>query len=246
MLVGLSLSSCEVSPKWRAQNMGQNQVAQAPITMPHFRQVTAPVAHPQYQPAPVVQARPAYTQPPATYLTASAVAKSTPVLVKPQRTFVTAPQPLPKVRPQIQPQTKPPAVRGKVRLVNGRAIAPPDAPAVVRRAVEAGNRMQKFPYKWGGGHAVLDDTGYDCSGTVSYVLREAGIMPGQRISRGFLDYGEAGEGDWITVWAKDGHVFMIIGGLRLDTGGSTRRTGPRWKPESRHYKGFIARHPRGL
>ncbi|MDP0491580.1 MAG: peptidoglycan endopeptidase [Verrucomicrobiota bacterium JB023] len=135
--------------------------------------------------------------------------------------------------------------RGKVRLVNGRAVAPPDAPLVVRQAVEAGNRLQRYPYKWGGGHAVLNDTGYDCSGAVSYVLREAGLMADQRPSRGFLTYGQAGEGDWITVWAKEGHVFMTVGGLRLDTGGSSRRTGPRWKEASRSYRGFIARHPRG-
>ena len=148
--------------------------------------------------------------------------------------------------PVSRPQTSAPAVRGKVRLVNGLAIAPPDAPAVVRRAVAAGNRMQKMPYKWGGGHAKLNDNGYDCSGTVSYVLRESGLMKDQMTSRGFFNYGEAGKGDWITVWTKDGHVFMDVGGLRLDTGGSSRRTGPRWKTNKRSYKGFKPRHPRGL
>lgn len=139
-----------------------------------------------------------------------------------------------------------PKKRGKVVLRGKRAVAPADAPAVVRRAVEAGNRLQNKPYKWGGGHAKLNDSGYDCSGAVSYVLREAGLMADQMPSRGFFTYGEGGEGDWITVWVKDGHVFMTVGGLRLDTGGSSRRTGPRWKPESRSYKGFVARHPRGL
>ena len=136
--------------------------------------------------------------------------------------------------------------RGRVTLVNGRAIAPPDAPHAVRMAVEAGNRLQKMPYKWGGGHARLNDTGYDCSGAVSYVLREAGLMQDQMISQGFFTYGESGEGDWITVWSKKGHVFMTIGGLRFDTGGSTTRTGPRWKTKKRSYKNFLARHPRGL
>jgi len=75
--------------------------------------------------------------------------------------------------------------RGKVTLVNGRAVAPADAPAVVRRVVEAGNRLQDKPYKWGGGHAQLNDDGYDCSGAVSYVLREAGLMKGSTTSKGF-------------------------------------------------------------
>ncbi|MBK1833200.1 NlpC/P60 family protein [Roseibacillus ishigakijimensis] len=135
--------------------------------------------------------------------------------------------------------------RGEVRLVNGRAIAPPGAPAVVQRAVAAGNRLQNKPYKWGGGHARLDDWGYDCSGAVSYVLREAGLLQGQMPSSGFFNYGNRGEGDWITVWVREGHVYMTIGGLRLDTGGSTDRTGPRWKAKPRNSRGFLARHPRG-
>lgn len=131
-------------------------------------------------------------------------------------------------------------------LVNGLAVAPPDAPPVVHRAVAAGNRLQKMPYKWGGGHAKLNDDGYDCSGTVSYVLRKAGLMKDQMPSRGFFKYGDSGEGEWITVWVRDGHVFMIVGGLRLDTGGSTTRTGPRWKTKKRSYKDLVPRHPRGL
>ena len=178
-----------------------------------------------------------------------------PVLVKPRTTFQPVSVPA-SVFPQAQVQR--PVVqkaapsrsfsgpRGKVRLVNGLAVAPSDAPAVVHRAVAAGNRLQKKPYKWGGGHARLNDDGYDCSGTVSYVLREAGLMKDQMTSRGFFNYGEAGEGDWITVWARDGHVFMVIGGLRLDTGGSTRRTGPRWKTKRRSYKDLVPRHPSGL
>ena len=154
-------------------------------------------------------------------------------------------------QPTIAPVSRPPVTRsfgtrGKVRLVNGLAVAPPDAPAAVHRAVAAGNRLQKLPYKWGGGHAKLNDDGYDCSGTVSYVLREAGLMKDQMTSRGFFNYGEPGKGEWITVWVRDGHVFMIVGGLRLDTGGSTTRTGPRWKTKNRSYKGLVARRPVGL
>lgn len=138
------------------------------------------------------------------------------------------------------------ASQGRVTLVNGRAVAPPDAPALVRRMVEAGNRLQRMPYKWGGGHAKLNDNGYDCSGTVSYVLREAGLLNGSLTSKGFYNYADSGEGQWVTVWTKKGHVFMTIGGLRLDTGGSRSRTGPRWKTNKRSFSGCVARHPRGL
>ena len=68
-------------------------------------------------------------------------------------------------------------------LKNGIAYAPKRAPAAVKRAIAAGNRLQGKPYKWGGGHARQDDSGYDCSGTVSYVLREAGLLKGSMPSR---------------------------------------------------------------
>jgi hypothetical protein len=131
-------------------------------------------------------------------------------------------------------------------LRNGVAYAPKGAPAVVKRAIAAGNRLQGMPYKWGGGHARHDDSGYDCSGTVSYVLREAGLMRGSMPSSGFFSYGEKGYGKWITVYIRKGHVFMTIAGLRLDTGGAGGRTGPKWKPQTRPAVGHVVRHPRGL
>jgi hypothetical protein len=56
-------------------------------------------------------------------------------------------------------------------LKDGFAYAPKKAPHRVIAAIAAGNRLQGKPYKWGGGHRIENDTGYDCSGTVSYVLR---------------------------------------------------------------------------
>ncbi len=131
-------------------------------------------------------------------------------------------------------------------LKDGIAYAPRRAPAAVRRAIAAGNRLQGMPYKWGGGHARLDDSGYDCSGTVSYVLREAGLMKGSVPSRDFFNYGKKGEGDWITLYVRDGHVFITVAGLRLDTGGRGDNVGPRWKPQTRQGKGHFMRHPAGL
>ena len=131
-------------------------------------------------------------------------------------------------------------------LKNGVAYAPKKAPESVKRAIAAGNRLQGKPYKWGGGHARQNDSGYDCSGTVSYVLRESGLLKGSMPSNGYFAYGKKGEGDWITVYVRSGHVFMTVAGLRLDTGGPGGRSGPRWKPETRAGRGHIMRHPSGL
>jgi hypothetical protein len=131
-------------------------------------------------------------------------------------------------------------------LKHGMAYAPRNAPAAVKRAIAAGNRLQGMPYKWGGGHASHDDSGYDCSGTVSYVLREAGLLRGSLPSTGYFKYGKKGEGRWITIYIRKGHVFMTVAGLRLDTGGPGGETGPRWKPETRRSLGHVMRHPAGL
>ena len=130
-------------------------------------------------------------------------------------------------------------------LRDGVAYAPKRAPAAVIRAIAAGNRLQGKPYKWGGGHARPEDSGYDCSGTVSYVLREAGLLKGSMPSRGYFSYGKKGEGKWITVYIRNGHVFMTVAGLRLDTGGPGGESGPLWKPQTRQGKGHVMRHPAG-
>ena len=150
-------------------------------------------------------------------------------------------------------QYQPPAGKAKVR--NGKAIAPADAPPEVKKAIAAANRIVTKPYKYGGGHAKVEDTGYDCSGTVSYALIKAGLLkPFPLDSSGFMGWGEEGKGKWITVYAHGGHAYAIIAGLRLDTGyrdayvkkwGGAPGSGPRWgKP--RNPSGFTARHPAGF
>jgi hypothetical protein len=131
-------------------------------------------------------------------------------------------------------------------LKNGLAYAPKNAPAAVKRAIAAGNRLQGKPYKWGGGHRHHNDSGYDCSGSTSYVLREAGLLKGSLNSRGFLNYGKKGYGKWITIYARNGHVFMTVAGLRLDTGGPGGESGPKWKTSTRAGAGHVTRHPPGL
>ncbi len=136
---------------------------------------------------------------------------------------------------------------GRTAMVkNGVAYAPKGAPTEVKKAIAAGNRLQGKPYKWGGGHARHDDSGYDCSGTVSYVLREAGLLKGSMPSSGYFVYGKKGYGKWITVYTRKGHVFMTIAGLRLDTGWGADRSGPRWHTRTRPASGTVGRHPPGL
>ena len=125
------------------------------------------------------------------------------------------------------------------------AAAPAGAPPQVVRAIAAANRITRKPYKWGGGHGRWRDTGYDCSGTVSYVLHAAGLLGAARDSSGFMRYGQRGKGGWITVYAHGGHAFMVIAGLRFDTSGRGE-DGPRWRLEPRSGRGFVKRHPVGL
>ncbi len=129
---------------------------------------------------------------------------------------------------------------------DGIAHAPPKAPLAVKRMITAGNTLQKFPYKYGGGHRSFHDTGYDCSGAVSYVLHQGGLLQRPLVSQNFLQYGNKGYGEWIDIYARDGHVFIVIAGLRLDTGGSSESTGPRWKPQRRGITNYVVRHPNGF
>jgi cell wall-associated NlpC family hydrolase len=134
----------------------------------------------------------------------------------------------------------------RASLVGRQVIAPAGVPSVVLTAINAGNRLQTKTYKWGGGRARLEDTGYDCSGSVSYVLIHAGLLRSPINSGAFTRYGSAGPGRWITIHARSGHVFMTICGLRLDTGGHAGR-GPRWCPDLRRAgSGFVMRHPPGF
>ena len=129
---------------------------------------------------------------------------------------------------------------------NGRALAPKRAPQKVHQIVSAGNRLQGLPYKYGGGHARVEDNGYDCSGTVSYALIRAGLLRSPLPSGAFKKYGKRGRGKWVTVYAKDGHTFMTVGGLRLDTGYRGDGRGPTWTTKGRPTKGYVMRHPPGL
>jgi hypothetical protein len=148
----------------------------------------------------------------------------------------------------VAAETTPTDAPGAVATVDrlGVAHAPAGAPRAVRAAIAAGNRIQGKPYVWGGGHAKWEARGYDCSGSVSYVLHAGGLLTSPLVSGAFArSFGLRGKGRWITVYANAGHAFAYIAGLRLDTSG-TGGKGPRWRMEPRQMRGFVARHPRGL
>lgn len=127
---------------------------------------------------------------------------------------------------------------------NGRATLPSHAPKRIKRAIVAANKIVGKPYRRGGGHGRHADSAYDCSGSVAFVLREAGMLKkgSQPTSGDFLRWGRPGFGKWLTVYTKRGHVFMMVAGLRFDTTGSGRGVGPRWYESSRPCGGFKVRH----
>ena len=134
--------------------------------------------------------------------------------------------------------------RAKV-LPDGTAVAPEDAPQPVQEVIQAANAIAKMPYKWGGGHGAWRDNGYDCSGSVSFALAGAGLLDAPMASGGFMNWGEEGPGEWITIYAGPGHMYMVVAGLRFDTSGA-KGAGTRWQSASRGMRGLRVRHIPGL
>jgi hypothetical protein len=139
------------------------------------------------------------------------------------------------------------------RLWNGRAIAPPHTPRVVRRVMVAANRLISKRYRWGGGHRDFTrlDRGYDCSGAVSYALYGGRLLLSPLDSTGLSRFGEPGPGSWLTIYANRTHVYLVVAGLRFDTGShdaftTPSGTGPRWSTTPRSSRRFRVRHPAGF
>jgi hypothetical protein len=61
-----------------------------------------------------------------------------------------------------------------------------------------------------------------------------------------MSYGAAGPGQWITSYANSGHSYLVVAGLRFDTGYNNAGNGPRWSAEMRPSDGYTVRHPQGL
>jgi hypothetical protein len=182
----------------------------------------------------------------------AAAAAQTPVLTG-GTAFEAEPPPPPMLEPGRWTGLEVPGTVAKL-LPDGTAAAPAEAPEQVKQAIWAANWLQDKPYKYGGGHAKVKDSGYDCSGTVSFALNAAGLLRTPLDSGSFMTWGEAGRGTWITIYTNPGHAYAVIAALRLDTstaGGSragrvarsTLEPGPRWRSALRSPRGFVRRHP---
>jgi len=153
-------------------------------------------------------------------------------------TVYTKPQPGP-----AQPAT------GETAVLNsdGTATAPESAPQVVKDVIAAGNRIIDKPYKYGGGHGRWEDSGYDCSGSMSYALHGGGLLKRALTSSDFSRWAQPGKGQWITTYGSGGHSYMVVAGLRFDTGfNDSDSDGPDWSTKMRPARGYTARHPEGL
>jgi peptidoglycan hydrolase-like protein with peptidoglycan-binding domain len=119
-------------------------------------------------------------------------------------------------------------------------------PLVVDRVIRAADRIATKPYRYGGGHKHFPrDSGYDCSGSVSYALHGGGLLAYPLPSGAFKRWGAPGPGRYITIYANRDHMYMVVAGRRFDTSGQTER-GTRWSNEMRSSAGFHVRHPPGL
>ena len=127
-------------------------------------------------------------------------------------------------------------------LPSGDAAAPADAPVVVQEMIAAGNRIDRFPYSYAGGHGAVTETmnqttpdpaafpgaeenggpGYDCSSATDYVLYGGGF--GQTLLQGSApasttleSVGVPGPGRWVTIYANAGHAYIEVAGIYFDT-----------------------------
>jgi hypothetical protein len=130
---------------------------------------------------------------------------------------------------------------------DGTAVAPSDAPPAIQAAIAAGNAIHTYPYRWGGGHRTFYDSGYDCSGAVSYVLHAAGFLSSPMPSGPLASsWGAFGKGRWVTVYANASHAYMVVAGLRFDTSAVGERlnqgSGPRWRKTKRKPTGYTAKY----
>jgi cell wall-associated NlpC family hydrolase len=154
--------------------------------------------------------------------------------------------PPPGERKRVYTATHPVGGVDSAILLNRTALAPPSAPDPIRAMISAANLIVGQPYRLGGGHGSFQSKGYDCSGAVSYALAGAGLLQTPLTSGQFMGYGAPGRGQWLTIYASPSHVYAVIAGLRWDTVGDARGSGPRWHPFDAYPSGFAVRHVPGL
>ncbi len=141
-----------------------------------------------------------------------------------------------------------PGTTARIRT-DGKAAVPRDAPRRVRSLISQYNRIVGKRYRWGGGHGVVEDKAYDCSGAVGYGLIKTGMLRTTMVSGSFARWAAGGQGRWVTIYANRSHVYTEVAGLRLDTSAVGDRGGAhgvRWRPVIGARTGFKVRHPIGL
>jgi hypothetical protein len=132
---------------------------------------------------------------------------------------------------------------------DGTANPPDSAPQAVKDLIYKANEIVGKPYLRGGGHRHWADDeredGVDCSGAVSVALHGGGLLDAPVTSGDLMTWEQPRKGDWITVYAHQDHVYMVVAQLRFDTGWHSFN-GPRWTNKKRPSRGFERRHPAGL
>ena len=124
------------------------------------------------------------------------------------------------------------------------STAPPDVQVGLDEMDAAANLIATLPYIWGGGHGSWVSPGYDCSGSVSYVLHAAGLLSAPEDSSELESYGAPGPGQYVTIYATAGHAWMTINGERFDTV-ALSEDGSRWASGGGEFAGYVVRHPIG-
>ncbi len=170
------------------------------------------------------------------------------VSVGPPSASLPQPTSITEVRQQLQQSGMTASPNQAALTPGGLAVAPVNAPAEVQEVIAAGNAIARLPYRYGGGHMTYEDTAYDCSGSLSYVLAASHLLAQTVVSGELEHWGKPGPGRWITVFANAGHTFMYVAGLRFDTV-ALAETGSRWSQrpaDESNLSSFSVRHPAGL
>ena len=89
---------------------------------------------------------------------------------------------------------------------DGLAVAPAGAPPQVVQIIAAGNQIASKPYKYGGGHGKWTDSGYDCSGSVSFALHGAGLLEQACRPAASRTGAIPGPGQWVRLRQRRPHV----------------------------------------
>jgi cell wall-associated NlpC family hydrolase len=236
-LIGVAASGCG------AQTAGRDST---PTPGP----TTSTASRPSPSPSPSLpQAHPQAIQPVAGAAAAAVPPPGTQAGVSVGPPSRSLPQPFSdaQIREQLAQSGMTASTNQATLTAGGLAVVPIGAPAAVQEVIAAGNTIARLPYRYGGGHATYEDTAYDCSGSISYVFAAAHLLDHTVASGALENWGAAGPGKWITVFANAGHTFMYVAGLRFDTV-ALAETGSRWsnRSASESLSSFSVRHPVGL